>query len=37
MIGQRRGELISVPFADATNHRREVDYEGVELIRILSI
>ena len=37
MIGQRRGELISVPFAEATNHRREVDYDGVELIRILSI
>ena len=37
MIGQQRSKLISVPFAEATNRRREVDYESVELIRILSI
>ncbi len=37
MIGIKNGELVYVPFSKATQHIRNVDHEGVEMVKILSI
>ena len=37
MIGIKNGELVYVPFSKATTHTRNIDLEGIELVKMLSI
>lgn len=37
MIGIKNGDLVYVPFAKAVNHPREVDHQGMTIVKTLSI
>ncbi len=37
MIGVKNGELVFVPFVKAIGHRKPIDRDGIELVKILSI
>ncbi len=37
MIGIKNGELVYVPFVKAVNRKREVDYQGMTIVKTLSI